>query len=95
MTSTLFSLSEFYDPQILVFSYTIYLGILYIILFQSYIVVELEQYLVHSQTTHALGRVGTAEEVAEAALFLASDRASFCTGVLLPVDGGRSIMTPR
>lgn len=37
---------------------------------------------------HPLGRFGTAEEVAEAALFLASDRASFITGTLLRVDGG-------
>ncbi|MBD1204017.1 MAG: SDR family oxidoreductase [Rhodobacteraceae bacterium] len=33
-------------------------------------------------------RQGTAWEVAEAALFLASDAASFITGVALPVDGG-------
>lgn len=38
---------------------------------------------------HPLGRVGTSEEVAEAVLFLASDQASFLTGVALPVDGGR------
>jgi NAD(P)-dependent dehydrogenase (short-subunit alcohol dehydrogenase family) len=37
---------------------------------------------------HPLGRFGAAEEVAEAALFLASDRASFITGTLLRVDGG-------
>jgi len=35
-----------------------------------------------------LGRVGTPEEVARAVLFLASDQASFMTGVGLPVDGG-------
>ena len=35
-----------------------------------------------------LGRLGTAQEVAYAALFLASDEASFITGVALPVDGG-------
>ncbi|TAK98753.1 MAG: SDR family oxidoreductase [Rhodospirillaceae bacterium] len=35
-----------------------------------------------------LGRVGTAWDIAHAALFLASDEASFITGVLLPVDGG-------
>jgi NAD(P)-dependent dehydrogenase (short-subunit alcohol dehydrogenase family) len=35
-----------------------------------------------------LGRVGTPEEVAWAALFLASDEASYITGVTLPVDGG-------
>jgi NAD(P)-dependent dehydrogenase (short-subunit alcohol dehydrogenase family) len=35
-----------------------------------------------------LGRMGTAEEVANAALFLASDEASFITGSALIVDGG-------
>ena len=35
------------------------------------------------------GRMGTAWDVANAALFLASDEAGFITGVSLPVDGGR------
>jgi NAD(P)-dependent dehydrogenase (short-subunit alcohol dehydrogenase family) len=35
-----------------------------------------------------LGRVGYPKEVAYAALFLASDEASYITGVTLPVDGG-------
>jgi NAD(P)-dependent dehydrogenase (short-subunit alcohol dehydrogenase family) len=35
-----------------------------------------------------LGRLGRAEEVASAVAFLASDEASFITGVALPVDGG-------
>jgi len=34
------------------------------------------------------GRMGTAWDVAHAALFLASDEANFITGVALPVDGG-------
>ena len=38
-----------------------------------------------------MGRMGRAEEVAAAALFLCSDAASFITGVNLPVDGGNSI----
>jgi NAD(P)-dependent dehydrogenase (short-subunit alcohol dehydrogenase family) len=36
------------------------------------------------------GKMGTAWDVANAALFLASDEASFITGVNLPVDGGQS-----
>jgi NAD(P)-dependent dehydrogenase (short-subunit alcohol dehydrogenase family) len=35
-----------------------------------------------------MGRLGVAKEIAYAALFLASDEASFITGVNLPVDGG-------
>jgi NAD(P)-dependent dehydrogenase (short-subunit alcohol dehydrogenase family) len=35
-----------------------------------------------------MGRTGQPEEVANAALFLLSDEASFVTGVALPVDGG-------
>ena len=38
--------------------------------------------------TEPLGRLGRPQEVAELALFLASDRSSFVTGAAIPVDGG-------
>ncbi len=49
---------------------------------------------------HPLGRPITAEDCAEAAVYLVSDRAANVTGVLLPVDGGyvatmtRHVTTP-
>ncbi|XP_068153947.1 3-oxoacyl-[acyl-carrier-protein] reductase-like [Drosophila tropicalis] len=53
------------------------------------------KFLEHCKTTHALGRPGDVKEVAAAIAFLASDAASFSTGVTLPVDGGRHAMCPR
>jgi 3-oxoacyl-[acyl-carrier protein] reductase len=38
-----------------------------------------------------LKRVGMPEDIAEAALFLASDSATYITGQVLPVDGGMFI----
>ena len=38
-----------------------------------------------------MGRPGQAHEIADAAVWLCSDRASFVTGVALPVDGGFAI----
>lgn len=43
------------------------------------------------EATIPLGRFSTPHDIAEAALFLASDSAAFLTGVTLEVDGGRCI----
>jgi len=56
---------------------------------------DYQKFLEHSRTTHALGRAGQVHEVAKAITFLASQDASFITGVTLNVDGGRGQMCPR
>jgi NAD(P)-dependent dehydrogenase (short-subunit alcohol dehydrogenase family) len=40
--------------------------------------------------TVPLGRVGRPDEIARAAVFLASDQASFVTGQILTADGGKT-----
>lgn len=43
---------------------------------------------------HPLGRAGTAQEAADAIVFLLSPEATFVNGVILPVDGGRAVNGP-
>lgn len=47
-----------------------------------------EEMLRYLQAQHPIGRLGTAEEVGRAVLFLASRDASYITGASLLVDGG-------
>lgn len=50
--------------------------------------VDIEAVAQHAGSMHPLGKPITAEDCAEAAVYLCSDRAANVTGVLLPVDGG-------
>lgn len=48
------------------------------------------RFLEHSKTTHPIGRVGQAEEVAHLIVFLASKKAGWITGATHNIDGGRA-----
>lgn len=50
--------------------------------------VSVEEGTLESSAAIPMGRMATADEVARAVCFLASDAASFITGVALPIDGG-------
>jgi NAD(P)-dependent dehydrogenase (short-subunit alcohol dehydrogenase family) len=54
-----------------------------------------ERFLEHSRTTHPMGRVAQPEEIAELIAFLASERASWITGVTYSIDGGRALTCAR
>jgi NAD(P)-dependent dehydrogenase (short-subunit alcohol dehydrogenase family) len=56
---------------------------------------DYESFLERSKTTHPLGRVGQASEIAELILFLASDRAGWITGATYSIDGGRALTCAR
>jgi 3-oxoacyl-[acyl-carrier protein] reductase len=43
------------------------------------------------ESTVPMNRFGTPEEIADACLFLASDRARFITGAMLTIDGGQTV----
>jgi 3-oxoacyl-[acyl-carrier protein] reductase len=50
-----------------------------------------EQYLVNSSKAAKLGRVGQPDDIANAIVFITSEKASYCTGSVLTVDGGSSL----
>lgn len=49
---------------------------------------EQERFKEMIQTIYPLGKIGEAEDIAQAALFLASDQAKWITGSIMAVDGG-------
>jgi len=53
------------------------------------------KFLQHSRDTHPVGRVGTPDEIAELIYYLASDKASWITGVTYAIDGGRALTCAR
>jgi NAD(P)-dependent dehydrogenase (short-subunit alcohol dehydrogenase family) len=54
-----------------------------------------ENFLERSKTTHPIGRVGEAAEIAELIFFLASDKAAWITGGTHQIDGGRALTCAR
>lgn len=53
------------------------------------------RFLEHSKTTHPIGRVGKAGEIADLIFFLASEKAGWITGETIAIDGGRHLTCAR
>lgn len=49
------------------------------------------QHSAQDKNQHPVGRIGTPEDIAEAALFLCSDKAGFITGQRIIIDGGMTV----
>jgi len=58
-------------------------------------VADYPAFLERGRSTHPIGRVGSAEEVAALILYLLSDAAGWITGSCMPIDGGRGLMSAR
>ena len=56
---------------------------------------EYEAFLERGATTHPLGRVGQADEIAEAVVYLLGERSGWITGETLSIDGGRHLTSAR
>ena len=50
---------------------------------------QIQQFLEYAAKSAIIGRIGTAQDIANLALFLASDEASFICGETIAIDGGR------
>ncbi|XP_048245564.1 tropinone reductase 1-like [Haliotis rufescens] len=53
---------------------------------------EASKFLKEQAVAHPLGRVGQPQDVTESIAYLASDAASFVTGQLIFIDGGRHLV---
>lgn len=58
-------------------------------------VADYPAFLERGKTTHPIGRVGNAEEVATLILYLASEEAGWVTGANVSIDGGRALASAR
>ena len=58
-------------------------------------VADYAAFLERSRTTHPLGRPGQPEEIASLVAFLVSEEASWITGGIFSIDGGRQLMSAR
>jgi NAD(P)-dependent dehydrogenase (short-subunit alcohol dehydrogenase family) len=61
----------------------------------THAVADYPGFLERSKTTHPIGRVGKAEEVADLMLYLLSDTAGWITGASFAIDGGRALASAR
>ena len=61
----------------------------------THAVADYAAFLERGKSTHPIGRVGTAEEVASLILYLLSDDAGWITGACMPIDGGRALASAR
>ncbi len=61
----------------------------------SHAVADYAAFLERGKSTHPIGRVGSAEEVASLILYLLSDDAGWITGACMPIDGGRALASAR
>ncbi|MCG3134671.1 MAG: Glucose 1-dehydrogenase [Planctomycetes bacterium] len=58
-------------------------------------VADYPAFLERGKATHPLGFVGAVEDSSALALFLCSDQARWITGAIVPLDGGRALMSMR
>jgi NAD(P)-dependent dehydrogenase (short-subunit alcohol dehydrogenase family) len=58
-------------------------------------VADYPAFLERGKVTHPMGFVGAVEDVSALALFLSSDAARWLTGAVVPLDGGRALMSVR